>query len=157
MTTTPSNGQPPDRLDRVEALLAALAERDVQHDERLTRLEAAQDRTQEQIDRLTARQDRTQEQLDALAERQARTDERFADLIERQARTDERFADLIERSALNDELVANQGVTTQQLVQVTAALVRIVGDLQTDVRGLRTEVQRAVQMFLDERGRGEQP
>jgi chromosome segregation ATPase len=136
MTTTPSNGQPPDRLDRVEALLAALAER--------------QDRTQEQIDantrgiaELRARQDRTQEQLDALAERQARTDQRLADLIE--------------RSALNDELVANQGVTTQQLVQVTAALVRIVGDLQTDVRGLRTEVQRAVQMFLDERGWGEQP
>ncbi|PSB15111.1 hypothetical protein C7B65_25265 [Phormidesmis priestleyi ULC007] len=55
---------PPDRLDRIEAILANLASRDETYQQRFEELDRRQDITQRQIDVLLALHDETTERLD---------------------------------------------------------------------------------------------
>jgi len=96
----------------------------------VTKLAAAQQRTDERLAELAAAQQRTDERLAELAAAQQRTDERLAELAAAQQRTDERLA----------ELAAAQQRTDESVAQLSRAVESLARTVERGLTSLREEV-----------------
>ena len=75
-------------FERLEGVIARLAEAQVRTEERVGRLETRMDRVEEALERLAEAQARTETRVEQLAQAQARTETRLEQLAQAQARTE---------------------------------------------------------------------
>ncbi|RMF28547.1 MAG: hypothetical protein D6759_15570, partial [Chloroflexi bacterium] len=133
-----------ERLDRLEQIVAELAEAQRRSEERLDRLEQtvaelaeAQRRSEERLDRLeqivaelAEAQRRTEARLEALAEAQRRTEARLEALAEAQRRTEARLEELAEAQRRTEEVIQSLTETQQQIQEDLKTLQTTVGGIK---------------------------
>jgi chromosome segregation ATPase len=142
------SGNGTDRLDRIERILAELAERDAEFDRRMA----------EQDVRYEARAAEWDKQFKAhMAERLERDQEyerqraKFhADL----AAINRTLEAMAERDRINEERLNEQSAAIARFAQIADELATAVQRLSADVRGLRLEVQRILERLFGEEDRG---